>query len=98
MNFLSSHFDRKDVGEASNVLGIEIHRDRSKGMLGLSQKSYTEKVLKKFNMSKCNPTSTPIVKGTKFGNFQCRRNQYEIDEMKVVPYAYIVGTLMYAQV
>jgi hypothetical protein len=29
--FLSSHFDMKDLGEASYVLGIEIHRDRRKG-------------------------------------------------------------------
>jgi hypothetical protein len=36
---------------------------------------------------KCNPTLTPIVKGSKFGNFQCPRNQYEVDLMKVVPYA-----------
>jgi hypothetical protein len=34
--FLSSHFDMKDLGEASYVLGIEIHRDRRKGVLGLS--------------------------------------------------------------
>jgi hypothetical protein len=37
---LSSHFDMKDLGEASYVLGIEIHRDRSKEVLGLLQKSY----------------------------------------------------------
>ena len=29
--FLSSKFDMKDLGEASFVLGIEIHRDRAKG-------------------------------------------------------------------
>jgi hypothetical protein len=34
-SFLSSHFDTKDLGEASYVLGIEIHRDREKGVLGL---------------------------------------------------------------
>jgi hypothetical protein len=28
---LSSNFDMKDLGEASFVLGIEIHRDRRKG-------------------------------------------------------------------
>ena len=28
----------KDLGEASFVLGIEIHRDRTNGVLGLSQK------------------------------------------------------------
>jgi hypothetical protein len=37
--FLSSHFDMKDLGEASNVLGIKIHRNRRNGALGLSQKS-----------------------------------------------------------
>ena len=29
--FLSSNFDMKDLGEASFVLGIEIHRDRRNG-------------------------------------------------------------------
>jgi hypothetical protein len=33
--FLSSKFDMKDLGEASFVLGLEIHRDRSKEVLGL---------------------------------------------------------------
>jgi hypothetical protein len=36
----------KDLGEASFVLGIEIHRDRRKGVLGLSQKASLEKVLR----------------------------------------------------
>ena len=40
-NFLSSNFVMKDLGEASFVLGIEIHRDRTKGVLGLSQKAYS---------------------------------------------------------
>jgi hypothetical protein len=44
--FLSSNFDMKNLGEASFVLGIEIHRDRRKGVLGLSQKSYLENVIK----------------------------------------------------
>jgi hypothetical protein len=60
--FLSSNFDMKDIGEASFVLGIEIHRDRRKVVLGLSQKAYLEKVLKKFSMHACNPTPAPIVK------------------------------------
>jgi hypothetical protein len=31
--FLFSNFDMKDLGEASFVIGIEIHRDRRKGVL-----------------------------------------------------------------
>jgi hypothetical protein len=61
--FLSSNFDMKDLGEASYVLGIQIHRDRKNGVLRLSQKAYLKKVLKKYNMHKSNATPTPIVKG-----------------------------------
>jgi hypothetical protein len=96
--FLSSNFDMKDLGEALFVLGIKIHRDRRKRVLGLSQKAYLEKVLKKFSMHACNSTSAPIVKGDKYGSFQSLRNQYEIDQMKSVPYASAVGSLMYDQI
>ena len=96
--FLSSNFDMKDLGEASFVLGIEIHRDRRKGVLGLSQKAYIEKVLKKFSMHACSPSPAPIVKDDGFGEHQCPKNQYEIDRMKAVPYASAVGSLQYAQV
>ena len=66
----------KDLDEASYVLGIEIHRDRTKGVLGLSKKA----------------------KGDKFSEAQCPKNQLELDEMKDIPYASAVGSLMYAQV
>jgi hypothetical protein len=96
--FLCSNFDMKDLGEASFILGIEIHRDRRKGVLGLSQKAYIEKVLKKFSMHACNPTPAPIVKGDKYGSFQSPRSPYEINQMKSVPYSIAVRSLMYAQV
>ena len=96
--FLSSNFDMKDLGEASFILGIDIHRDRRKGVLGLSQKAYLEKVLKKYSMHACKPSPALIVKGDSFGEFQCPRNQYEIDRMKAVSYASVVGSLQYAQV
>jgi hypothetical protein len=67
--FLSSNFDMKDLGEVSFILGIEIHRDRRKGVLGLSQKAYLERVIKKFNMHQCKPSPVLIVKGDRFGNF-----------------------------
>jgi hypothetical protein len=69
-----------------------------KGVLGLSQKTYIEKVLKKFNMHKCGASPAPIVKGDGYEKFQCPKNQYEIDQMKTVPYASDVGSLQYAQV
>jgi hypothetical protein len=49
-------------------------------------------------MHACNPTPASIVKGDKYGSFQSPKNQYEIDQMKSVPYASAIGSLMYAQV
>lgn len=97
-SFLSSNFEMKDLGEASFVLGIQIHRDRSRGILGLSQKSYIEKVLKRFGMQNCKPMDTPVTKGDKFSLNQCPKGNLEIQEMQKIPYASAVGSLMYAQV
>ena len=80
--FLSKHFEMKDFGEATFVLGIQIHRDRSRGILGLSQKSYIEKVLKRFGMQDCKPGDTPIAKGDKFSLDQCPKNELEIHGKK----------------
>ena len=49
-------------------------------------------------MQNCKSSPAPIVKGDKYRDFQCPRNQYEIDQIKVVPYASAVGSLQYAQV
>ena len=64
--FLSKHFDMKDMGETSYVVGIKIYRDRSCGILGLSQETYINKVLERFQMKDCSPSVAPIVKGDMF--------------------------------
>ena len=50
---LFSHFDMKDLGEASYVLGIQILCDRPSGIMRLSQQTYIERILKWFNMQSC---------------------------------------------
>ncbi|CAJ2666407.1 unnamed protein product [Trifolium pratense] len=96
--FLSKNFDMKDMGEASYVIGIKIHRDRHRGVLGLSQETYINKVLERFRMQNCSPSVAPIVKGDKFNLNQCPKNDFEREQMKNIPYASVVGSLMYAQV
>ena len=96
--FLTSQFEMKDLGNTSFVLGIQIHRDRSRGILGLSQKSYIEKILERYGMKDCAPLDTPVSKGDKFSLKQCPKNELEIKEMQKIPYASAVGSLMYAQV
>ncbi|KAL5738483.1 hypothetical protein ACOSP7_031244 [Xanthoceras sorbifolium] len=64
--FLSKKFEMKDLGDAYFVLGIKIHRDRSRGILELSQKIYIDNVLKRFGMQESKPGDTPVAKGDKF--------------------------------
>ncbi|CAM8996866.1 unnamed protein product [Rhodiola kirilowii] len=96
--FLSKNFDMKDMGEASYIIVIKIHRDRSLGILGLSQEAYINKVLERFGMKNCSPSVAPIVKGDRFSLDQCPRNDIEREQMKNIPYASAVGSIMYAQV
>ncbi|KAL4325263.1 hypothetical protein GQ457_11G002710 [Hibiscus cannabinus] len=96
--FLSKNFDMKDMGDASYVIGIKINRDRHKGVLGLSQEIYINKVLERFRMKDCSPSVATIVKGDKFNLNQCPKNEFEREQMKNIPYASVVGSLMFAQV
>ncbi|KAJ3684738.1 hypothetical protein LUZ61_013902 [Rhynchospora tenuis] len=96
--FLSEKFEMKDLGEASYVIGIEIHRDRSRRVLGLSQKAYIEKMLKSYKMQKCSPSVALIFKGDKFSKSQCPKTESERKQMEDNEYASVVGSLMYAQV
>ncbi|RVW31476.1 Retrovirus-related Pol polyprotein from transposon TNT 1-94 [Vitis vinifera] len=92
------NFDMKDMGEASYVIDIKIHRDRFQGILGLSQETYINKVLERFRMKNCSPSVSPIVKGDRFNLDQCPKNDLEREQMKNIPYASAVGSLMYVQV
>ena len=63
---LFSRFDMKDLREASYVLGIQILCERPSGILRLSQQTYIERILKRFNMQSCSFSKTSIVKGDRF--------------------------------
>lgn len=58
---LKNHFKMKDLGMLGNYLGIHINQNLSEGYTSLSQKTYLENVLKKFQMFDCNGASTPVV-------------------------------------
>ena len=58
--WLSKEFFMKDLGEATYILGIKVYINRSKKMLGLSQKLYIEKVLKRFSMKNSKREFLPL--------------------------------------
>ena len=80
--FLSKNFEMKVVDDASFVLlGIQIHRDRSRSILGLSQRRYIDKILKRFSIHECKSEDTLVSKGDKFSLNQCSKGNLEIEEM-----------------
>ena len=57
-NFLSKNFEMKDLEDISFVISIQIQRDRTHGILGLSQKAYIDKVLDRYLMKNCSQGDT----------------------------------------
>ena len=54
--WLSRHFYLKDFREVFYILRIQIYRDKSKRMLGLSQSKYIDTIVKRFgikNFKRC---------------------------------------------
>ena len=80
--FLSRNFDIKDMSDTSYVIGIKIHRDKFHRILGFSQETYINKVLKRFRMKDCSPSVASIVKGDMFNSNQCPKNDIEREQMK----------------
>jgi hypothetical protein len=93
---LSSKFEMKDMGVATCVLGIKMTKNRNLKLLYLDQENYLEKILKRFNMDKCKHLNTPISKCQYLSKSMCSQNEKEIQEMKSIPYAQVMGSLMYA--
>ncbi|KAL6344058.1 hypothetical protein AAG906_027831 [Vitis piasezkii] len=78
----------KNMGEVFYVIGINIKRDKSQRILGLSQEAYINKVLERFRMKDCSSGIAPIVKGDRFSLYQCLSNDLEKKEMKNILYAF----------
>ncbi|KAL3633618.1 hypothetical protein CASFOL_022380 [Castilleja foliolosa] len=91
-------FDMKDLGAANFILGMQIKRDHKERKLWLGQEKYINKILKKFHMDECKPVGTPMPTGTKLSVEQCPKTDEEAEEMARVPYANVVGSLMYAMI
>jgi len=94
--WMSSKFKMKDMGEASYVLGVKILRDHSRKLLGLSQKTYIKKILKRFQMQACKHVDTLVKKGSTLSISMCTQTSEEKEKMARVPYSNVVGSLIYA--
>ena len=94
--YLNNSFSMKDLGEAAYILGINIYRDRSRRLIGLSQSTYLDKVLKKFKMNHAKKGFLPMLQGKALSKTQCPTTADERERMSKIPYASAIGSIMYA--
>ncbi|WJX14008.1 ABC-type xenobiotic transporter [Trifolium repens] len=95
---LSKEFDMKDLGPARKILGMQITRDKQRGVLQLSQAEYINRVLQRFNMGNAKPVSTPLASHFRLSKDQSPQTEEEKESMANIPYASAIGSLMYAMV
>ena len=95
---LSKSFAMKGLGAAKQIHGMKISCDRKNRKFWLSQKSYIEKVLERFNMSKGKVVCSLLVGHLKLSSKQCPTSEKDMKEMSKVSYASVVGSLMYVMV
>ena len=93
---LSSQFDMKDLGEANFILEIKLWRDRKNRMLGLSQAGYIDKILEQFSMQNSKRGLLLFRHGLPLYDDQRPKTLEEENMMRQIPYASVVGSLMYA--
>ena len=94
--WLAEQFQMKNLGEASYILGIQIIRDRMNKLLELSQASYIDKVLAQFSLQDSKKGLLPTRNGIILSKEQCPKTPQEEEDMRRIPYASVVGSLMYA--
>ena len=94
-SWLGKCFSMKDLGEAAYILGIKIYRDRSKRLIGLSQSTYIDKVLKRFSMQDSKRGYLPMSHGITLSKSQCPNTKDEQERMSKIPYASTIGSIMY---
>ena len=65
---LSNMFEVKDLGELNYFLGVKVVQNHKDGTIWIGQPTFTESVLKKFQMDQCKSLTTPVDTGTKLVN------------------------------
>ena len=78
------------------ILGMEIKRDRVQRKLFLCQVGYILKVLKRFGMNASRLVSTPLTSSIRLFELNSTQSEAEKEYMARIPYASVVGSLMYA--
>ena len=90
---LKAKWDVTDLGEPSRLLGMQLQRDGQTGSIFLHQQDYIDELLQRFNMVNCKHSATPHQPGHYLSKNMSPSNEQEHQDMKLVPYSELVGSL-----
>ena len=88
----------KDLGEAAYILGMKIYRDRSKRLLGLSQSTYIDIMLKRFSMENFKKGYLPIDQRIFFSKGDCPTTPQEREHLSRISYILTVDSIIYVMI
>ncbi|MCO5560479.1 hypothetical protein L7F22_014094 [Adiantum nelumboides] len=90
---LQASFSMIDMGTLHYCLGIQVLQDPSKGLIRISQQTYIQSLLTKFNMSSCKGVETPLPTSLKLK--QPDSTLTVSTETQSFPFANILGGIRY---
>ena len=93
--WLSTLFQMKDLGEVQYILGIKVFKDQKNMKLVLSQVTDIDKILVKYVMQDSKKGLLPFRHGISLSQDQCPKKFDKKERMQLVPYAFVVGSVMY---
>ncbi len=95
---INAHYMMTDLGPISWLLGISVARNRKNRTITLSQQSYIDSILVRFNLMDTKPLSIPMDPNISFSKNDCPTTPDEVARMRRIPYREAIGSLMYASV
>jgi len=93
---MNGKYKLTDLGPTNWLLGIKISRDLANKTISLSQLSYVEAIITRFNFGDLKPWAIPIDPSAPLSKSQSPTKLEDIAKMRNVPYREAVGSLMYA--
>ena len=97
-NLICKQYAMTDLGPIGWLLGIKVTQDRKNRTITLSQQSYIDSILARFNFTNAKPLSIPMDPNVAFLKDQCPTTPNNITRMRRIPYREAIGSLMYASV
>jgi hypothetical protein len=87
-----------DLGPIHWLLCIKITRDRDACTISLSQGSYIDTIINRFNLGDAKPLPTPMTPNVTYSAKDAPADKTEAARLAKIPYQEAIGSLMYASV